>query len=90
MHRVYDTPESGKQTAVLIDSVYLHKFVYFAISTDGWKVYKAFGKPDKLKIHLVIDLNDYKQYTNFGPILNMYSMDTFGFYTTTKHSRYVH
>ncbi len=44
----------------MIDSVYLHRFLYFAISTDGWKVYKAFGKADRLKIQLVLDLNDYQ------------------------------
>lgn len=50
IHKVYETPESGKQGAVMIDSVYLHRFLYFAISTDAWKVYKAFGKADRLKI----------------------------------------
>ena len=58
MHKVYETPESGKEDAVLIDSVYLHKFLYFAASTDNTKVYKVSGNPlyqSDLKVELVID-----------------------------------
>lgn len=73
---------------MLIDSVSLHNFVYFAVTTDTWKVYKAFGKPTDLKVKLVIDLKWYQEnysglHGTIGPVMRLQSMDNYAFYITT-------
>jgi hypothetical protein len=37
---VLETPESGNPLGEFVDFVYIYGFVYFAIKSDPWKIYK--------------------------------------------------
>ena len=58
VHKIYDTKHAGETNASFIDHVFLYNFMYFAIRGDGWRIYKASGKPSNLRLQLVLDLNE--------------------------------
>ena len=86
---MHDTPYSDNPNATFVAAVFLHDALYFAVTSDPWKIYKASGRPGDLKIKLHADLQLYEQtfgadFGHFGPVKNMASMDDYAFYTTSE------
>lgn len=85
---MHETPYSDDPSATFISAVFLHDALYFAVTSDPWKVYKAYGRPGDLKIKLHVDLEMYErtfqdEFGHFGPIENIVSMDNYAYYTTS-------
>ena len=65
----------------------MYDSVYFVTTEDPWTIYKAYGNPRELRIRQVVDLRWYQQNrgfeSDFGPVLQMASMDSYAFYVST-------
>lgn len=64
IEKSYGAPTISGVNVGMLDSVYLHKALYFALDNGENKIYKAFGSPHDLQVKMILDLNWYQ--SNFA------------------------